>query len=68
MREDMIDFPCAPTWVEAYAEQGMTTGYPFNPDVMYHPWRYEPDGTEREVIHKVHFVEVEPEHNGGVNV
>ena len=71
MREDMIDFPCAPCWVEHYARQGMTRGYPegFDPDVVRHPWRYVCHETSKEeVIHKVHFVEVEPEHNGGVNV
>lgn len=27
-REDLVDFPCAPSWIEHYAEQGMTPGYP----------------------------------------
>ena len=70
MGEDLIDFPCAPCWVQHYADQGMTRAYPegFNPDSVYHPWRYRTEQTEREVVHKVHFVELEPEHEGGVDV
>ena len=26
--EDLIDFPCSPTWVRHYANQGLTTDYP----------------------------------------
>ena len=42
MGEDLIDFPCAPCWAQHYADQGMTRAYPegFNPDKVYHPWRY----------------------------
>ena len=47
--EDLIDYPCAPTWIEAYAEQRMTRGHPAGTEIVRHPWIQDAVSDEGEV-------------------